>query len=519
MNPRGYPRYKDVLPKFCSMLFVMLWTYAPNTDAVQWEFNPRLTVSETYTDNVRLGAAGLGAGSGFGSNQQGGDLITQINPGVLFKGTGRRFNMSTNYSMNNLIFAKNSNLTRIRHQLNANATTELIKDFFFIDGTARRVQQNISALGPQAVDNTNVTGNRLDLRIYNVSPYLRYRFKNLASTELRYTRGIVESSIRNGLRNSQRDNYQFSLNSGSAFRTLQWGVNYNNQIIHFTRTSREMKLERSIANLRYNLTSQFALTATGGYENNSFGSALRSDISAPSWTVGFFWAPTERTNLNVAAGKRFFGDTYTGEFNHRTRLTTWSARYIEEITTFNQQAGQAGGFGAFGGFGESVGGDLGLGSLGGLGTLNALNSANNGLFLQKRFRASLRINGARNTLNFAVFNLSRKQLSSIEEDNTELFGELALLTRSIKQTGANTSWRYRLSPITNFSVSASFVKSRFAGSNISSNNMIYNASLTRNFLSNLTGILRYRHIQRQGRSGQFGNINANSITALLKMDF
>ncbi|MDH5553492.1 MAG: TIGR03016 family PEP-CTERM system-associated outer membrane protein, partial [Nitrosomonas sp.] len=240
---------------------------------MEWEFNPRLTVSETYTDNVRLGAAGLGGGGGFGfggARNQGGDFITQINPGISFTGVGRRLNMQTNYTMNNLIFANNSNFNRIRHQLNANATAELLKDFFFIDGAATRSQQNTTAFGPQAVDNTNVTGNRLDLSTYNVSPYLRYRFKTFASTELRYTRGIVESSGGGNfaLRNSQRDSYQFNLNSGSAFRTLQWGLNYNKNIINFTSFNREIKMERSLANLRYNLSPKFAFTATGGYESN-----------------------------------------------------------------------------------------------------------------------------------------------------------------------------------------------------------------------------------------------------------
>ena len=297
--------YDDVLSRICCALLIILVLSPPVTFAAEWDFNPRLTVSETYTDNVRLGAAGLGGGGGGfgGSGNQGGDFITQINPGIIFTGVGRRFNIRTNYTMNNLIFAQNSNFSRIRHQLNASATTEIIKDFFFIDGMARRLQQNASLIGPQAVDNTNVTGNRIDIRAYNISPYLRYRFKRLASTELRYTRGIIESNLRNGLRNSQRDSFQYSLNSGSAFRTLQWGLNYSKNIIHFTRTNREIKMDRSIANLRYNLTSQFALTATGGYENNDFGSASRRNLSAPSWTVGFFWAPTQRTDINLAAGK------------------------------------------------------------------------------------------------------------------------------------------------------------------------------------------------------------------------
>ena len=70
------------------------------------------------------------------------------------------------YTMNNLIYAENSNFTRIRHQLNAVGTGELIKDLFFVDGRASIMQQNLSLLGPQAINNVNVTGNRADVRTH-----------------------------------------------------------------------------------------------------------------------------------------------------------------------------------------------------------------------------------------------------------------------------------------------------------------------------------------------------------------
>ncbi|MBC6963327.1 MAG: TIGR03016 family PEP-CTERM system-associated outer membrane protein, partial [Nitrosomonas sp.] len=69
-------------------------------DAAEWSIQPRLTISETYTDNVGLGGGGFG---GFGgSGRGGGEFITQINPGVNITGEGRRFKSSLNYTLNNL---------------------------------------------------------------------------------------------------------------------------------------------------------------------------------------------------------------------------------------------------------------------------------------------------------------------------------------------------------------------------------------------------------------------------------
>src|SRR3954447_6435436 len=283
-----------------------------------------MSLMETYSDNVTLRAAGPSD-----------DFVTQINPGVSLRALASRYNVDVNYTMNNLIYAKNNNFNRIQNQLNAIGTGELVKDLFFVDGRALISQQNITLLGPQAIDNVNVTGNRTTVSSYVVSPYLRHRFQNLVTTEVRYTHNWVNTTV-NPLFNSTGDGFLVSANGGTAFRTLGWGVNYSNQKVHFA-TGREAEFERSTGNLRYMLTRQFALTGTGGYERNSFIS-IRGSTSAPLWNVGFAWEPTERTNIAVNGGQRFFGNTYNALASHRTRMTVWRFSYIQDITTFNQQA-------------------------------------------------------------------------------------------------------------------------------------------------------------------------------------
>ncbi|MDQ3185423.1 MAG: TIGR03016 family PEP-CTERM system-associated outer membrane protein [Pseudomonadota bacterium] len=482
-----------------------------------WRILPRLNLRETYTDNVRLRS----------EEDARGDFVTQVNPGISIVGTGPRFVMNANYTMNNLFYAEQSNLTRTRHQLNATATGELIQNLFFVDGRATSAQQNVSLLGAQAIDNVNVTGNRADIRTYTVSPYLRHRFKDFASTELRYTHGIVESSA-NGLRNSQRDGYQFALNSGEAFRTLNWGVNYSNQMIHFDRSDRTIELERSTANLRYLVTPQFGLTATGGYERNSFIS-IRGNPSSPTWTAGFTWQPSERTSVVANAGQRFFGDTYFAEARHRTRLTAWNLSYIEDITTFNQQAGLGSSVNTAGSLnqllnpGASPGNIqpntdffLGQGLSG-----DPLNFLTNRLFLQKRLQASVAMNGVRNTLFFRVFNMSR-QAYTAEDVDLDLVGagNLALL-RHTKQTGASALWSYRISQRTTTNLSAQFTRFRFLSTDRVDDLKIIRLNVTRQLHQaqpNLNGMIELRHNQRD--SSQAGaDYRENAITASLNMSF
>jgi uncharacterized protein (PEP-CTERM system associated) len=496
------------------------------SNAAEWRILRRINLVETYSDNVRLGQGGSS------------DFITQINPGITIDGTGTRFNTNVNYTTNSLIYAENSNFNRIRHQLNATGTAELYKDLFFVDGRASISQQNISLLGPQAIDNINITGNRANVSVYSISPYLRHRFQDFATAELRYARNWVNSSA-NALFNSSADSVLFGMNSGNSFRTLRWGVNYSNQTIHF-QTGRSVELERSIGNLSYTVTPQLALTATGGYERNSFIS-IRGSPSAPLWTVGFVWQPTERTNIAVSGGQRFFGNTYSAVATHRTRLTAWDFSYSQNITTFNQQAGLGMGLGFPSSFGGSLGSLLAaqnpnLGQDGiqqatssilGMGLSSSFfsptNFLTNRLFLQKMLQASVAMNGTRNTVVLRIFDMTRQAFSPDSVDAGLAAGQDLALLNHTRQSGANGVWGYRLSALTRASVNLGYTRFSFVGSGRTNDFMLVTLAMTRQLPpivpnSNLNAMLQVRH--NQGFSNQPGpNYQENAVIASLNMGF
>lgn len=501
---------------------LILSSYSSYSDAAEWKLVPQLSLRETYSDNVRLRPEGF----------EQGDFVTQINPGFFLTGVGPRFNLGANYTMNNLIYADQSNLTRMRHQLSARGTAELMEDFFFVDGRAGIAQQNISLFGPQAIDNVNVTGNRADVRTFYVSPYIHHRFKDLASAELRYAHNIVSTSA-NSLRNTQGDSFMARLNSGTAFNILHWGLNYSNHMIHYERTGRTAELERAIGNLRYMVTSRFGLTATGGYERNSFLS-IRGSPSSPTWTAGFTWTPFERTSIVANAGKRFFGDTYFADARHRTRLTTWNFSYVEDITTFNQQA-------LLGGLAPPAA--LSLNQLTAAQNPNIdpgliqqntdallgpefsgsffvpTNFFTNQLFLQKRLQASVALKGVRNTLVLTGFNMTR-QAYSPEVDADLIGGVNVALLRHTRQTGANALWSYRISQLTRANLNLGYTRFRFLGTDREDDLRLIRVSLTRQFpqiLPNLNGTIEYRRNERDSNQGT--NYRENAVMAAVNMSF
>lgn len=489
-------------------------------NAAEWNLQPRLTLSGTYTDNVGLG--GIGAGFGGGVVGSGGDFVSEINPGLGIRGEGRRFNTNINYTLNNLVFAKSERVL-MRHWLNANGTAEIVKERFFVDGRAAISQQNAFLFGPPAFDNTNLTGNLRDIRTWSISPYARHRFKNLASGELRYARSAISSNAQQFFNNTI-DSVNLSLNSGSAFRTLGWGANYNHTRIDRERSGFNigtLELERSAGTLRYVITPQFSLIGTGGYERNSFIS-IRGKSSSHFWTAGFSWVPTTRTNVNASAGQRFFGNTYAASIDHRTRRTIWNLSYLEDITTFGQQSMLGASIIDPGVLGQFLPGLQDGGQLLDQGLPFAFSDPNNfltnRLFLLRRLQASLVLQGKKNSLVFRAYNFSRKAYTPDEEDESLIGIDNAFLTRNTTQTGGNVLLNHRLTALTSANFNFGYSRISFGMTDQDDDLYIFMLSLNKRITPNINGLLRYRHHRRSSNRSN-ADFSANAITASVRMNF
>lgn len=520
----GFPYWLACLWSGC--VIVVSNNSISQVNAAEWHIQPRLMVSETYTDNVRMGGGGFGGFGGFGGSGRrgGGDFITQINPGISVTGKSRRFDVNANYTLNNLIYARNERFL-MRHQLNSNGTAEVIKDHLFVDANAAVTQQNVSLLGPVALDNTSLTRNRRSIHSWSVSPYVRQRFKNFAAGELRYIHSETSSSVRN-FSNYAADSAIFSLNSGSDFSTLGWGINLSRTEVDRKYSGPglgrlgSIKMERAAGSLKYAVTSHFDLIGTAGYEHNSFIS-IRGKPSSHFWTIGFSWMPSQRTNINASGGQRFFGTTYAASVDHRTRSTVWNLSYVEDITTFGGQS-SSGGILSAGMLSSLFSGGLGGQALLDQGLPGSFSNPNNfltnRLFLLRRLQGSLTLNGKKNSLVFRGFNYSRKSFSSDMEDADLIGLTNAILTRDTTQTGGNVLWNHRLSPRSNTNINFGYVRTYYDVTNQADNNIIVSASLNKQFTSNTTGSIMYTHHLRESDRNN-SNYSANIVTATVNLNF
>jgi len=503
-----------------------LLLFSPKSDAYEWLLTPSMRTDLIYTDNVELVSGDLEKKKGSG--------VIRLIPGLYSRFTSRRFDSEIDFRLRNIIYTYDMDRNRSFINLNAKNTGEIFKNFLFVDGNVFMRQINQSILSPGG-DDANVTGNLANIRMYSVSPYVRQRFGNFASTELRYSRILSDSDSSSSFFNSQTNAYHASLISGSDFRTLEWGLNYSRQDIDFDLRPDTVKIETEIGNIQYNLTRRFGLTGTGGYENNEFGGVGQDKPKGIRWSAGFVWLPNRRTSLEASVGQRFFGDTYYFDFTHQRRKTAMNAFYREEVLSalnildldgpgntldllINLLAGQAppGTDPAT----IAAAAQLLLNELGLPPSLAfAQGFLTNRFFLQKRFQSSLAWNSPKNTVIVRVFHLNRTPLDFTNQFLANSPGVVGGggQTNS-KQEGVNVTWSHRITARTSLNATMRYTHRYFP--TLFRKDDIYSArvGLARRLSDRAFGFISYRYIERQSDDSN-AEFSENRFMVSLSMRF
>lgn len=486
--------------------------------AAEWKFQPNLTLGATYTDNVRLTAAGTETS----------DFITQVSPGFVVTGAGRGLKLNASYTMQNLLYEKATSKVLTNHLLAANANAELVRDLFFLDAKAGISQQNISPFAAQSSSNLNLSDNRTEVRTTSISPYLQHRFGSAATAELRYAHDSVDTST-GGLQDTDQDRLLVNVNSGPAYRSVGWGLRYSHQTIHY-KNANSVDLDEVSGALHYLISPRLSLDLTIGHEKNGYA-AIGKDPEGFFWLAGATWTPSERTSLKAGAGKRFYGNTYSLAANHRSRQTIWSVGYSEDITTTqsqfvvpatidtadllnqllkpripNDQARQ-----------QAVDDFLRNTNLPASST-QAINTVTNRFFLQKNLQASVVIDGVKNTLVFNVFRQDREAQSSGTVDSPFLAGTSVALQDHTRQKGANVLWNWRISPRSSANLTLGTTQAESLSTGLKTDTQTVRAGFARQLQPHLKALLEYRHLHQESNQTA-ADIRENAFMASLLMTF
>ena len=479
-----------------------------------------------YSDNIFLSPAPY----------QLSDFVTSITPGITVRGTGERLKASLNYSLQDINYAKYSSMDYVTQQLNATGNATLVDQTLFLDATASIYQQPLYLTGPIGVGNSSANGNLENITTTSISPYITHRFNTFATGMARYTHQTMDFSqagpssnagygynayAPGGMFNSTTDTALATLNSGSDFNNLLWGLNLSNTRISYEGMA-PMTLAQYSANLGYLITPRFKVIATGGYEDDSFayiGQNPRSNF----WSLGFDWSPSVRTKLEATEGERFFGRTHSLNFTHYARMTSWNASYIQDVTTMmmmqqippsvtldlmlqqqipdpatRQQVVQAM-----------------LAALGSQSVLFQQNIMTNQIYLMKTFNTAVTLTLPKDTFLVTIFNT---KTSPLQQPNALLpivpgaFGYYM----NTDQYGGTLSWNKQLNPLLTANANFNTTYITFPGQTLEEKMRSFTAGLSRKLGPKLSGNLLVRHQTMDSTPANIGyNFSENAVIASL----
>jgi uncharacterized protein (PEP-CTERM system associated) len=268
-----------------------------------------ITVTQTLTDNANLSSTDKRA-----------DLITSVTPSVHLRSGAGRVQGFFDYSLSGLLYANGSQSNTIQQALNAGVKAEAIENFAFIDASANVSRQNISALGTQSTDSSLRTSNQTEVRSFSVAPYVRGRLGSLAGYQLRLNYSTSRTNA-SEIGNSTNSGGSLHLGSDGAFARLNWALDASRQVTDFS-VGRKTEVDSAIGSLIFSPVYDLQLFARAGREINNVVSFERQ--GSATYGGGLRWLPSPRTSLSAQYDRRYFGNSHSVTFEHRTASTAWT---------------------------------------------------------------------------------------------------------------------------------------------------------------------------------------------------
>lgn len=506
-------------------LFISISSFAG-----EWQFNPSLGVTETFTNNVELDRL----------NKQS-SLVSQFIIGADATYNSRKLLFS---------FAGTETLAAYSHD------SELNDDYqtLYADTSYALWQDKLKVIASSSI--TNVSQNETDnsladlvsgdtLQQRNHSAGLQF---NTANSDYSLFSSLIYNIVETEDNIGESKGHTALINSvnGSAARYVFWQIDgsfSNRENNGFT--SENYQLETKVGAITpYKLNPFIRI-----YNERVTGSLAGSNPDAiPSWGPGFRyqaakhliidvsynyirddsqasddyiaadvdWQPSSRTSLKAGYSKRFFGDSYELDFSHQTRRLTNNISYHETIEVFDrnnfQQANNnvwcpvtASGIDDCLPLGETPSDTTGFTSV----PVNSLEPVEDNEFsLNKRLAWTSTLALSRTTFTLALSNRERESLSSGIIDN--YFDGRFTIAR-------------RMSARSDFSIYANYSKNVFDKSNPEGARQedIYKTLSTtynRSLASSLNAFLTLRYLDRQSNIERYNYTEAR-VSINLTKDF
>ena len=418
-----------------------------------WRFTPQLSVTETYTDNAALVPTATATKS----------WVTESTPGIRIEKAGVRSSLYLDFRLNDFRYSGNAQLNNSQRLLTSYATVEAIDKWFFVDASANITQQNRSAFNiAGAPDVSGPNGNRVETSVNQISPYIRGSLSDVARYQIRLVGADIRANDDSMPDTKFRQWIGFIKNAHVIFG-FSWSVD-GNALRFRNRVVGKSYDERIRGSLAYEINTQLHVSAISGREVTNFRGVQNE--SATTSGVGLEWSPNARTQFAAVREKRFFGNSQSVSFKHRTALTVWSFTSTRDILATSGQL-NASGVGTVAGLLSDLlatsipdpiareaavrrrldesGFSANPASSGGFATGRPI--------LVRNDEASVAVRGVYNTITLSFTRRLQTGLGP-SAGGTDSFS----LSNDIRQHGVNLNWAYRLSPLSSVSLVAATLR-------------------------------------------------------------
>ena len=470
---------------------------------------PRISLTESYTDNVDLS-----------STNKRSEFTTQISPGISITSNGGRLRGSVDYSLTQVLYARNSEKNELQNSLNASGRYEAVDNWAFIDFASSISQQSVSAFGPQSVSNTSINANRTEVATYQVSPYVRGQFANFADYEARYrfSKSRSGSSLASDV--ETRDGL-IKLTGDRSLGRLSWAADLTKQDVDYS-AGRSTTSDRLNARLIYTVGPQLDAILIAGRESNNYVSLDKETHGSTG--VGVNWRPSDVTSLSGEFERRYFGNTHSLTFEHRTPRTAWTYVDSKSVSTSTNPTTLV----SLGGLydllfaqfttlepdpvrrAQLVRSFLQVNGLDPNTTVLGAYSQST-LSLQRSQALSFAVMGIRDTITFSAVRSTGQFLG-----NGVLAGSAFANTSAIRQNGLTVSYSHRLTPETSMNALVSQQKSAGDGSSLQNRVRTFNVNLATRFSQKVYGTIGARHTVSDGSSAPY---KENALSGSVSIQF
>lgn len=318
--------------------------------AGEWQFDPSLGLTETYTNNIDLNQLDKQS-----------SLVSQFIIGADANYSSRKLQFSFAGTETLAGYSHDSELNDDYQTLDANASYSLWQNKLQVIASSSITNVSQNDAGNSLAD--LVSGDTVQQR--NHSAGLQF---NTANSDYSLSSSLIYSLVETEDNIGESNGYTALINSvnGNAARYVFWQVtgSFANQENNGF-TSENYQIETKLGAITPYKLNPFIRV----YNERVTGTAAGSNPEAiPSWGPGFRyqaakhliidvsynyirdnseasddylaadinWQPSSRTSLKAGYSKRFFGDSYNLDFSHRTRRLTNNLSYHETIEVFDR---------------------------------------------------------------------------------------------------------------------------------------------------------------------------------------